>query len=122
LYALLSSVAARFVIVEFIRLLYERERPFVAGGYAPLIAHEPTPAFPSGHVTFFSALTIYFLLERSFRMGAFLALSTLVISAGRVAAGLHWPTDILAGWAVGAAVAFVVWRSQKREKNTINPV
>jgi undecaprenyl-diphosphatase len=36
-------------------------------------------------------------------------LVTLLIGATRVYLGVHYPTDVLAGWAVGAAWALLWW-------------
>ena len=106
---LLSALIARFGVVVVIRALYVRSRPFVLEGFQPLIEHAATPAFPSGHATFFAALAVLFVLAREKRMGWFLALSALFISIARVLAGVHWPADVVAGWAVGIIVSAIVW-------------
>mgnify|MGYP001595485646 FL=1 len=109
--ALFSALAARFGIVSLIRNFYPRERPFVFEGLDALIKQDVLESsFPSGHATFFMALAVYFLLAGQKKLGYFLLISAVLISLARVAAGVHWPSDIAAGWAIGAAVSFVVFK------------
>ncbi|MBI2454054.1 MAG: phosphatase PAP2 family protein [Parcubacteria group bacterium] len=110
-------MAARFGIVSLIRYLSPRERPFVFEGLDALISQNPLEAsFPSGTATFFMALAVYFLLAGHKKLGWFLLVSTILISAARVAAGIHWPSDILAGWLVGAIVSWAVYSIFNKKK------
>ena len=60
--------------------------------------------FPSDHAAFFLALSLGIWLACR-RAGAVALAWTLAVTlAGRVAAGMHWPVDIVAGMALGAAV------------------
>jgi undecaprenyl-diphosphatase len=74
-------------------------------------------SFPSGHATMSAAiyLTLGALLastrarrrEQAWVLGGAAAIAALV-GASRVALGVHWPTDVLAGWVFGAAWA-IAW-------------
>lgn len=124
-WALTAALFARFFLVEIVRLLVPRMRPFVQGDFTPLVEHAATGSLPSGHATFFMALSVFIFLGGKKKMGWFLLISTIVISVARVFAGLHFPTDILAGWFVGAFAGGGVWyvyirlsRRQSQHKKT----
>jgi undecaprenyl-diphosphatase len=104
--ATLSSFGARFIVAEAIRLLYKRPRPFVTHQLHPLVSQNQW-SFPSGHAVFFFALAqaVYFF---SPLWGvSFFALS-VVVAISRVAAGVHYPSDVLAGALTGVLVAHAI--------------
>ncbi len=94
--------------------VFERARP-------DLVPHEVIVAnasFPSGHA--FGAAMVYLTLAAllTFRMQPraarviLLALAiglSLAVGVSRVALGVHWPSDVLAGWAAGSAWALANW-------------
>lgn len=124
-WAIAAAAIARLGIVNIIHFFYPKDRPFVFEKFTPLLDHAANASFPSGHATFFMALAVYFLLVSTRpesrrkggsgglviekKMGWFLFISAILISVARVATGIHWPSDILAGWAVGALTALAVW-------------
>ena len=55
----------------------------------------------------FAIATAIFLRHR--RWGIFALLAAAVLSVGRVAIGVHYPSDVLAGAALGAACALALW-------------
>jgi undecaprenyl-diphosphatase len=104
------SAGLALVIGKVISELVDRARPFVAdpGGVHLFSGHAADPGFPSDHATAsFAIATAIFLRHR--RWGLVALLAAAVLSVGRVALGVHFPSDVLAGAALGAAAALALW-------------
>lgn len=103
----LTIILSRGLITGIIRFFYDRPRPFAVMNFTPLINHEATASFPSGHAVFFFALAFaLWMFNRNW--GAWFFLSALFIGVARVIAGAHWPLDIVAGVLVSLLSVFVV--------------
>jgi len=110
-----TQVGALFVTVAFaylttlgLELLVKRRRPFQQGEGKPLIQMSIlTPSFPSGHATVSFALAFAMGQFAPESAGWFFAFAAL-ISISRVAVGVHYLTDILAGAAVGLFVSWLL--------------
>lgn len=111
LLALGASISGA-VLTTVLKGFFDRPRP-------DFVAHmiEATSAsFPSGHAMMSAVvyLTLGGMLAaaqkarrlKAFALG-FAILLTLVVGFTRVYLGVHYPTDVLAGWALGAAWALV---------------
>lgn len=109
---LLGAVAGGQVLSHLAKGVFDRPRP-------ALVSHEAyvqTASFPSGHsmMAAVTYLTLAVMLSRATRRRAlkayFFALAvtlTLAVGVSRVYLGVHWPTDVLAGWMIGAAWAMI---------------
>lgn len=105
------------------KVMFGRERPTVV----PHLTEETSLSFPSGHSMMSSVvyLTLGSLIARAvprrrekvYVVAAAVVLSVLV-GISRVYVGVHYPTDVLAGWSAGTAWALlcgvVAWRLQRR--------
>ena len=97
-----------------LKLFFQRERPSVV----PHLHAVHTTSFPSGHSMMSAVvyLTLGALLagfgERRRHKAYFLAaamLLTLLVGLSRVFLGVHYPTDVLAGWSAGLVWAMASW-------------
>jgi undecaprenyl-diphosphatase len=111
------SAALGLAIGKLVSDLVDRARPFVAdpGGVHLFSHHAADAGFPSDHATAsFAIATAIFLRNR--RWGGVTLVAAAVLSVGRVALGVHFPSDVLAGAALGAASALVLWLEPIRAK------
>ena len=103
------------VLVEAIKLTVQRARP--ALDPHPVVTH--SLSFPSAHAAnsmiVFPALVLFFVrpVHRPGVM-AVAVLASLVIGASRPLLGVHWPSDVVAGWAIGAAWLTLAWSIAER--------
>lgn len=100
----LGTVAAVGVNQPIVNAVKEK-RPYVAMPHALLLVHRSADfSFPSDHTTMAGAVAAGLLLL-SWRLGVLAVLAALLMAFARVYVGAHYPGDVLAGLAVGAAVA-----------------
>lgn len=102
-----------------LKLLVERDRPDLV----PHGARVYTASFPSAHAmqsatTYLTLGVLMASLQRRRRVKIYIVSSavlvTLLVGSSRVYLGVHWPTDVIAGWAVGAAWALLCWLAVRR--------
>jgi undecaprenyl-diphosphatase len=113
IYTLAIPVAAAVVISETLSKIFDRARPFVASKEITLlIPHDADGGFPSHHTTVMVAIAVA-LWFRNHNFGNLLMVLSLLSGIARVGAGIHYPTDILAGAIIGSATAWVTHKVTK---------
>ena len=110
--ALIFATSGGLLLSNGLKRIYDRPRPdLIPDAVAHLNA-----SFPSGHamlsaVTYFTLATLLARAQKDPRVTAYLYTvafaTTLLIGTTRVYLGLHWPSDVAAGWCVGAAWAIL---------------
>lgn len=108
-----ASVIARYGVTELIRFFYHRPRPFLAFPDIHKLLNESSWSFPSGHATFFFALSTAVYLYNK-KWGAFFFIATILMTFSRVAAGIHYPSDIVGGAVVGVMVAYATFYAAQK--------
>jgi undecaprenyl-diphosphatase len=104
-------VVAGTLISNALKVFFDRPRPDLTG-----IVHVATASFPSGHATVSAVtyLSLGVVLARAsdrrrlklFYIAAAIFL-TGIVGLSRLYLGVHYPTDVAAGWALGAAWAIL---------------
>jgi len=115
---------------ERLKLLYGRPRPDLV----PHAVYVHSGSFPSGHSMLSAAvyLTLAVLIatlepRRATQALIFGTAAALMIAVGlsRIYLGVHWPSDVLAGWSAGSGVALIAWavlmRVAKRRDGIAKP-
>ncbi|CCV08388.1 Phosphoesterase PA-phosphatase related (fragment) [Mesorhizobium metallidurans STM 2683] len=108
--AVILAVGSGVILSSLLKYGFDRPRPDLVA-YGTRIY---TSSFPSGHA--FMAATVYFtlgiMLARKFEprplrvfIMAISMLVTFAVGASRIYLGVHWPTDVIAGWSIGAGWA-----------------
>jgi undecaprenyl-diphosphatase len=110
----LLAVVGGVLLSSILKTYFARPRPDLV----PHGSYVLTKSFPSGHammaaITYLTLGAVMAEAEKKRTLRIFFLglgiLATLVVGISRVYLGVHWPTDVLAGWCAGAAWALCCW-------------
>ena len=111
---MLVAVGGGQILSSLLKLGIDRPRPDLV----PHLAEVQTLSFPSGHAMMAAVtyLTLGSMLAgivpgratKIYVLGV-AVLVTLMVGLSRIYLGVHWPSDVLAGWCAGFAWAMLCW-------------
>jgi undecaprenyl-diphosphatase len=109
-WALLLGIVLTALVVLLIKFSVRRARP--EGEWGQIYRKADPHSFPSGHAARAAMLAVIALAFGPAWFGILLAVWAPLVGLARVATGLHFVSDVLAGWALGIAMGFAalqVW-------------
>lgn len=110
----LAAVLGGTLLYTLLKQGFVRVRPVEV----PALVVEGSPSFPSGHsamaaIVYLSLAVVLARRERRVRVQSYIVavglLVTFLVGVTRIALGVHYPSDVLAGWSVGLAWAALFW-------------
>lgn len=111
---LIAAIVGGALVSLILKETFGRPRPDLVTH----LSYVTTSSFPSGHsmlaaVTYLTLGALLARIHESRRLKAFFlvvaVVLTVLVGFSRVYLGVHWPTDVLGGWTVGAAWAILCW-------------
>lgn len=111
----LVAVAIAAIATHFLKQGFSWPRPFQIGLGTQWIKHSAGPGFPSSHAATAAAWAVLAATgTRFWGVKLLFLLIALAIGWSRVAVGVHFPGDVLAGWVLGGLCALAVAQITRR--------
>jgi undecaprenyl-diphosphatase len=105
---LFAAILAWPVLAAIIGKIVNRPRPFNISGVQELVFHRPDVSFPSEHSAALFAVAMSFYLSGYKKLAWVMFGIAIVVSFFRVATGIHFPTDVIAGAVLGLIAAYLI--------------
>ncbi len=111
---LLTAVLGGLLLSFLLKDIFDRPRPDLIVDTSALTS----ASFPSGHsllaaATYLTLGSLMAQIQQRFRLKALIMLLSIfvmvLVGFSRVYLSVHWPSDVLAGWTIGAVWALLCW-------------
>lgn len=108
------SILIGTLLSLILKQIISRERPFIRMDFTPLVSHAATYSLPSTHSSILFAVA--WMAARKMRWGHGLFFILFAAGAGfsRIISGLHYPSDVIAGFIVGIIAAETIIALSRR--------
>ncbi|MFV5690248.1 phosphatase PAP2 family protein [Flavobacterium sp. ZT3R25] len=108
------SVITSSLISSCLKIVVNRVRPFITYSFIEKMAYVTSPSFPSGHtaVAFVIATSLSIAFPKWYVI-TFSFLWAISVGYSRMFLGVHYPSDVLAGAAIGSCSAYLVYKISK---------
>lgn len=108
---LVIPVGVATAFSEVISRFYVRQRPFaVMSDIKLLVPHSADGGMPSHHMVFMASAA-FMVYHFSKKLGILLIILSLISGIARISAGIHYPSDVLAGALIGGVLAITYVRT-----------
>lgn len=101
------SAGIAWLLATILKVIAHTPRPYTLFRDVQPLFTEHTFAFPSQHTVFFVAVATSLCLIHK-KVGLLFIVFAFLIGIARVAAGVHFPIDILSGFIIGGLISFVL--------------
>ncbi|MDD5448908.1 MAG: phosphatase PAP2 family protein, partial [Actinomycetota bacterium] len=102
----LAAVIISTILMSFLNASFFRPRPFTSLGAETIFYHNTDSSYPSNAATLVFALSFSTIFHKR-KLGLAMVFASLYLGFCRVAVGVHYPLDILAGALLALACAFL---------------
>jgi undecaprenyl-diphosphatase len=116
---MVAATVSGTILSSSLKAFYDRPRPDVV----PHLTQFHSSSFPSGHsmlsaVVYLTLASLLAAVMPSFKLRAYVLfvgiLLSIFVGISRVYLGVHYPTDVLAGWLAGLVWSLVCWLIARR--------
>jgi undecaprenyl-diphosphatase len=103
---LLGGTFASILLTALLKGQFGRVRPHIV----PWLDLPTNASFPSGHSSNTMAILLLFALLSGGGWRTYVAVAVaILVGLTRIVLGVHWPSDVLGGWLIGAGVALTAF-------------